>query len=108
MPTTRLAMLAAIVCIGCGPAFAQAPGSTTGAGVDAREANQQQRIEQGIKSGTLTPKETQKLERREMSIERQEQRMRARDGGELTAKDRAVLDRRLDNTSRAIYNKKHN
>jgi len=108
MNTTRLAMLSALVLIGCGSAFAQVPGSTTGAGVDAREANQQQRIEQGIKSGTLTPKETQKLERREMSIERQEDRMRARNGGELTAKDRAVLDRRLDNTSRAIYNKKHN
>jgi hypothetical protein len=43
-----------------------------------------------------------------MSIQRQEDRMRARDGRELTAKDRAVLDRRLDNTSGAIYNKKHN
>jgi hypothetical protein len=108
MNTTPLAILSVLVFFGCGSAWAQAPGSTTGAGIDAREANQQQRIEQGIKSGTLTSRETQKLERREMSIQRQEDRMRARDGGELTAKDRAVLDRRLDNTSGAIYNKKHN
>jgi hypothetical protein len=103
-----LSIVSVFVFLGCGSAWAQAPGSTTGAGIDAREANQQQRIEQGIKSGTLTPRETQKLERREMSIQRQEDRMRARDGGELTAKDRAVLNRRLDNTSGAIYNKKHN
>ena len=90
------------------PAWAQAPGSSTGAGIDAREANQQRRIEQGIKSGTLTPGETKRLEGREMSIQRQEERMRARDGGQLTKQDRAVLNRRLDNTSRAIYNKKHN
>jgi len=108
MNIKSLATLSTIILIGCGSAWAQAPGSTAGAGVDAREANQQQRIEQGIKSGTLTPRETQKLERREMSIQRQEDRMRARDGGELTAKDRAVLNRRLDNTSGAIYNKKHN
>jgi hypothetical protein len=103
-----IALSAIVVIFTSASAFAQAPGSTTGAGVDAREANQQQRIEQGIKSGTLTPKETQKLERRENSISRQEDRMRARDGGQLTAKDRAVLDRRLDNTSNAIFNKKHN
>jgi len=108
MKATSLTILSTFVLIACGSAFAQAPGSTTGAGIDAREANQQQRIEQGVKSGSLTPRETQKLERREMSIQRQEDRMRARDGGELTAKDRAVLNRRLDNTSGAIYNKKHN
>jgi len=91
-----------------GSAWAQAPGSSTGAGIDEREANQQRRIEQGIKSGTLTPGETKRLEGREMSIQRQEERMRARDGGQLTKQDRAVLNRRLDNTSRAIYKKKHN
>lgn len=68
MKTASLAMLSTFVLIACGSAWAQAPGSSTGAGIDAREANQQQRIEQGIKSGTLTQRETQKLERREMSI----------------------------------------
>jgi len=90
------------------PALAQAPGSTTGAGIDAREANQQQRIQQGINSGSLTPGETRHLERREQSIQAQEQRMRARDGGELTAHDRAVLNQRLNHTSGAIYRDKHN
>ena len=87
---------------------AQVPGSTTGAGIDQREANQQQRIQQGINSGALTPGETNRLEKREQSIANQEQRMRARDGGQLTARDRAVLNNRLNRTSNAIYRDKHN
>src|SRR5262245_3040399 len=102
-----LAALVSIVAIGCGSAMAQVAGSTAGAGIDAREANQQQRIQQGIASGALTPGETRRLEKREASIQRQENRMRARDGGELTAHDRAVLNKRLDRTSGAIYRNKH-
>jgi len=90
------------------PAYAQSSGSTTGAGIDQRESNQQARIQQGINSGALTPGEAGRLEHREQSIANQEQRMRARDGGELTAKDRAVLNNRLNRTSNAIYRDKHN
>ncbi len=36
--------------------------------VDKREANQQARISQGVKSGELTPKETAHLENREAHI----------------------------------------
>jgi hypothetical protein len=61
MRTALLAILTTVV-IGSGSAWAQAPGSSTGAGIDAREANQQRRIEQGVKSGTLTPGETGRLE----------------------------------------------
>lgn len=107
MKTAFIALLTTLV-IGSSAAWAQAAGSTAGAAIDAREANQQRRIQQGINTGALTPGETRRLERRETSIQRQEDRMRARDGGELTKHDRAVLDRRLDNTSRAIYRNKHN
>jgi hypothetical protein len=34
--------------------------------------------------------------------------MRARDGGQLTAHDRTVLNNRLNRTSNAIYRDKHN
>jgi hypothetical protein len=91
-----------------GTSYAQMPGSTTGARIDAREANQQGRIEQGIKSGELTRGEANRLEHREQSIAAQEQRMRARDGGQLTAHDRTVLNNRLNRTSNAIYREKHN
>jgi hypothetical protein len=104
---TTLAALVSVFAIGCGSAMAQVAGSTPGAGVDAREAAQQQRIQQGIQSGALKPGETRRLEAREASIERQEDRMRARNGGELSAHDRAVLNKRLDRTSGAIYRNKH-
>lgn len=95
--------------LGAGGAMAQvAPGSTPGTAIDQREVNQQKRIEQGIQSGQLTGKEAANLEKREASISRQEARMRARDGGELTTHDRKVLNRRLNNTSAAIYRDKHN
>ena len=89
-------------------ALAQVAGSTPGVGVDQRAANQQQRIQQGINSGSLTAGEAQRLERQQASIGAQEQRMRARDGGELTARDRAVLNARENRASNAIYRDKHN
>jgi hypothetical protein len=105
-----LVLSAAILmgCALCTSSHAQVPGSTTGAGIDQREANQQQRIQQGINSGSLTQGEARRLEHREQSIANQEQRMRARDGGQLTARDRAVLNNRLNRTSSAIYRDKHN
>jgi hypothetical protein len=90
------------------PALAQVAGSNTGVEVDQRAANQQQRIQQGVNSGALTSGETQRLERQQGSIAAQEQRMRARDGGELTARDSSVLNARENRASNAIYSDKHN
>ncbi|MGE0522149.1 MAG: hypothetical protein AB7O60_03820 [Variibacter sp.] len=81
------------------PAFAQ---------VNARQERQHHRIEQGVRSGTLTPREAHRLHRRERSIARQERRMRWRNGGYLSRHQRHVINKRLNRTSRAIYRKKHN
>jgi hypothetical protein len=108
MQKRHLLLLAAVFVGYATTGYAQVPGSTTGAGIDQRESNQQQRIQQGINSGELTRGETNRLENREQSIANQEQRMRARDGGELTAHDRQVLNNRLNRTSNAIYRDKHN
>lgn len=45
--------------------------------VDQREAHQQQRIAQGVASGQLTPRETQRLEAEQARIERTETRAKA-------------------------------
>lgn len=76
--------------------------------INQRKADQQGRIAQGIRSGQLTPRETHRLEGREMSINHQERAMRRADYGRLTRRDRAVLNHRLNRTSRAIYRNKHN
>jgi len=76
--------------------------------VGKRAENQQDRIAQGVRSGQLTAGETSRLERRESSINREDRHMRAEDHGRLTRGDRAVLNHRLNRTSRSIYRDKHN
>ena len=77
-------------------------------GIQQREINQQNRINQGIQSGQLTPREAGKLETQQARIKQREERMTARDGGQLTAQDKAKLTRQQNNASRNIYRKKHN
>jgi hypothetical protein len=76
--------------------------------VDQRHAYQQQRIDRGVASGRLTPGEAAHVERQQASIDRQEDRMRDRNGGDLTGRDRAVLQHRENRASRHIYRAKHN
>ncbi len=94
-----------IVCMfAVAPAFA----ANNDPGIDQREVNQQNRINQGVQSGQLTPKETGKLEAQQARIQQREDRMAAKDGGNLTAKDKAKLTKQQNKASKNIYKKKHN
>ena len=77
-------------------------------GIQQREINQQNRINQGIQSGQLTPREAGKLEAQQARIKQREERMTARDGGQLTAQDKSKLNKQQNQASRNIYTKKHN
>ena len=79
-----------------------------GQNINHRKVDQQGRIAQGVRSHQLTGHETRNLERREVSIDREEHVMRRADGGRLTAGDRAALTRRQNRVSRSIYRDKHN
>jgi hypothetical protein len=79
-----------------------------GAEVDRREARQQQRIAEGVESGSLTPREAASLERRETKIHNEIKRDRKANGGQLTPAERAKINREQNRASRAIYRKKHN
>lgn len=70
-----------------------------------REANQQQRIANGIESGTLTPREAARLQRGEARLHRNEARAKA--DGVVTAKERAALNAEADHMSKRIYRQKH-
>lgn len=83
-------------------------GAANAQSVDARHYDQQSRIHQGERSGQLTYGEAHRLERQQHSIDRQEARMRYRDGGHLTGHDRAVLQTRENRASAHIYRAKHN
>jgi WXXGXW repeat (2 copies) len=76
--------------------------------VNAREANQQGRIAQGIKSGQLTPGETRNLETKEAHINQEVHNDRAANGGKLTPQERAQVNHQQNHVSKQIYDDKHN
>lgn len=73
--------------------------------IDQREANQQSRIEQGVQSGQLTPRETAKLERGQAKVEKME--AKAKSDGVVTAKERKKITKAQNRQSRKIYKEKH-
>lgn len=83
-------------------AFAQ----TSTAGSVQRDVNQQERIEQGLKSGQLTTKEAGKLEREESHVDKLQ--AQALKDGKLTPAEKARLEAAQDKTSRDIAAAKHN
>ena len=86
-------------------------GTTTpvkkGATIRQRKENQQDRIAQGVKSGTLSPSETSRLEHQEAGINKEERGMRAQDNGKLTASDRKLIAKQQNQESKRIYRAKH-
>lgn len=76
--------------------------------VNRRQARQQKRIAQGIKSGSLNPKEAARLEKREGDLQSQERRDLAKHNGHLTKAEQRQLNRRENRISRSIYRDKHN
>lgn len=73
--------------------------------INARERNQQRRINQGIRSGELTRREARRLEANEARIRTDERFARA--DGKVTPRERARLQRELNRESRGIYRQKH-
>lgn len=74
--------------------------------VDARQANQEARIQQGVKSGSLTTKEAAKLEKGQDKVQKMEDKAKA--DGKVTAKERAKLAKAQDKQSRKIAKQKQN
>lgn len=72
-----------------------------------REAYQEQRIAQGVKSGEINRQELKNLQHREASISAERYRS-IHDGNGLQPRERRILNQRLDNVSRSIYQDKHN
>lgn len=73
--------------------------------IDKRQANQEQRIDQGIASGQLTEREAARLERGQERVNRMEDR--AKSDGVVTNQERARIQHAQDVESRRIYREKH-
>ncbi len=76
--------------------------------IQQRRENQQDRIAQGVASGQLTARETVRLERREVGLNREVGAMRRANGGVLTPGERCLVNRQQNRLSRGIYRFKHN
>lgn len=101
---TTLAMFA--LTLASAASFAQsasAPAATPG--VDLRQSRQEQRIQQGVASGQLTPRETQRLEREQAAISKTEANAKA--DGTVTPQERKKLHRMQDRASKDIHHQKH-
>jgi hypothetical protein len=72
-----------------------------------RKENQQDRIAQGVKSGQLTPRETVKLEKKEVAINKEVRADRKANGGKLTAAEKKQVNRQQNKVSKQIYAQKH-
>ena len=93
-------------------AFAQAPAApvvpkdpTATPKIDQRQVEQQKRLDQGVASGALTPKEATGLQKRETKI--QADKMAAKADGKVTKAERRKLEREQNKASKAIYRQKH-
>ena len=79
--------------------------TTSEAGINDRQDRQQARINQGVISGELTPREAMRLQRQQKRIDRKERRYRS--DGKLTKRERIDLQTDLNKTSKRISKQKH-
>lgn len=76
--------------------------------IQDRKENQQDRIANGVKNGTLTPHETANLEKKESNLNKETRQDRKQNGGNLTNKQKAQVNRQQNRLSKNIYKDKHN
>lgn len=118
--TNSLVILAVAGLLFTGVAAAQTTTNTSGAGpgvvdpghprvneVNRREQNQQNRIANGLKNGTLNSKQATNLEKRETSVQNREKKDMSEHNGHLTKAEQAGINRQQNRISRSIYKDKH-
>ena len=76
--------------------------------IQERKENQQDRIANGVGNGSLTPHETANLEHKEAGLNKEIRHDRRQNGGNLTNKEKAQVNRQQNKLSRNIYRDKHN
>ena len=73
--------------------------------IDQRQANQEKRVEQGVKSGELTTKETAKLEKGQAKVQKMEDKAVA--DGAVTKNEKKHIEHAQDQQSKKIHHEKH-
>ena len=106
-------LIAVLALTASGVAFTQSPAPvplvkdrTATPGLDKREVKQQKRIDQGVASGQLSAKETNRLDKRQAKLVANE--TAAKSDGVVTPAERRKLQREANRNSKAIHQLKHN
>jgi uncharacterized membrane protein YebE (DUF533 family) len=87
-------------------AFAQAPADPAATPrIDQRQANQQNRINQGVASGQLTPREQAHMQKRQNHIA--SDKAAAKSDGVVTKQERAHIRHEQNRASKRIHKQKH-
>ena len=99
------------------PAMAENPGNPTGGQfeqnhprrneVNQRVKNQRERINQGVKNGTLTADQAKQLRANDRAIKKQEHAEVKANGGYLTKKQQKQLNQEENANSKLIHDEKH-
>ena len=97
----KIALAAALLA----PAFAAWSNPLPTPAIDQKQTEQQQRINQGVQSGQLTPAEAAKLEHGQARIHKMENKAKA--DGVVTAKERQRIRHAQDIENRKIAKEKH-
>lgn len=95
-------VVSALLLAAAAPVFAQANGTP---GYTQRDVKQEQRIERGLKSGELTPREAARLQREQGRIDQMESR--ALRDAKVTAAEKARINAAQNHASRDIAREKH-
>jgi len=75
---------------------------------NTREANQDQRVANGLRTGQMTSGEAARADKTQSRIDQQVHNDRAANGGRLTGQERQQINGEQNAASRQIYNEKHN
>jgi len=75
--------------------------------IKQRKENQQARIANGVKNGSLSPNETAHLENKESRLNREIRSDRQQNGGNLTNNEKTQINRQQNHLSKDIYQTKH-
>jgi len=75
--------------------------------VNQRLANQNRRINQGVKNGTLTRPQAAQLHKDDRQIRQEERDMASQNGGHITRQEQRTLNAQENQASRQIYDEKH-
>lgn len=108
----RTTIIATVFCALPAIAFAQTtppppatPSDKASARIDQRQANQQKRIDEGVKSGDLNKKEAARLQKGQERVQKMEDKARA--DGKITKKEAARIEHAQDRQSKAIAHERH-